>query len=329
MASLSFGITSPFNHVDLESDSTNNYSFIVTGHFYGNQSNQTGYPCNTLLAHIDWMNQSEAKAVFCLGDLFGNVATDIEKYEQSFFTKLDKPLFNAVGNHDLKNDIYQTHFGETFYYFEINNDLHIVLDTELDNGNIEGKQTQMLKEALKEVNSKQINNVFIYAHRTLWAKHFDELNGLFKDNTQSVLGNNFKSEVLPILNEIKKQSKVYWFSGSIGGDAPASFFYFPKDDVTFIGTAIRGLPRDAVLMVEVLNGVVNFKTVSLTNQTLKKLQDYNVDFWQNNNGEQPFNYRLIPLYVKQVLLSKYFWYGFFFCLFIFMSIKLLKFKKNN
>lgn len=329
MISISYGITSPFNQLDLKSDSTCTYSFIVTGHFYGNQSNQTGYPCNTLLTHIDWMNQSQAKAIFCLGDLFGNVATDIEKYEKSFFTKLDKPLFNAVGNHDLKDDIYQTHFGNTYYYFEMNNDLHIILDTELDNGNIEGEQLKMLENALKEASSKQINNVFIYAHRTLWAKHFDELNGLFKDNTQSVLGNNFKTEVLPILNEFKKDSKVFWFSGSIGGDAPASFFYFPKDDITYIGTAIRAFPRDAVLIVEVDNGEVNFKTESFTDQKLQKLEDYNVDYWQTNSGEKPFNYRLIPLYIKQILLGRYFWYGFFSCLLIFISIKLLKFKKNN
>jgi hypothetical protein len=329
MLTCSFAITSPFNQVELKPDSTNKYSFIVTGHFYGNQSNQTGYPCNTLLANIDWINQSKAKAVFCLGDMFGNVATDIKKYEQSFFTKLNKPLFNAVGNHDLKNDIYQSHFGKTYYYFELNNDLHIILDTELDNGNIEGEQFKMLEEALKVVNSKQINNVFIYAHRTLWAKHFDELNGLFEDNTQSVLGNNFKSKVLPILNQINKQSKVYWFSGSIGGNAPASFFYFPKNDITFIGTAIRGLQRDAVLMVEVVNGVVNFKTESFTNQTLKKIEDYNVDFWKNNSGKKNFNYRLIPLYIKQVLLSRYFWYGFFTCIIVFIGVKLFKFKKNN
>jgi len=327
--SLSFGITSPFNQLEFESDSTTTYSFIVSGHFYGNQTNQTGYPCNTLLANLDWLNTSNTKAVFCLGDMFGNVATDIDNYKQSLFSKLNKPLFNAVGNHDLKEDLYQNNFGKTYYYFEVNNDIHIILDTELDNGNIKGEQLEMLKQALEITKTKQINNVFIYTHRTLWAKHFEELNGLFKDNTQSVLGNNFKTEVLPILDQIKLNAKVFWFSGSIGGNAPASFFYFPKNELTFIGTAIRGLKRDAVLIVEVVNGEVSFKIKSFTNQNLKHLEDYNVDFWQSTSGEQPFNYRLIPLYIKQILLNRYFWYGFFFCLAIILGIKLLKFKKNN
>lgn len=327
--SVSFGISSPFNQLEFNSDSTTSYSFIVTGHFYGNQSNKTGFPCNTLLANLDWINKSNTQAIFCLGDMFGNVATDIENYEQSLFSKLNKPLFNAVGNHDLKDDIYQNHFGKTFYYFENNNDLHIILDTELDNGNIKGEQLDMLKQALDITKTNPINNVFIYAHRTLWAKHFDELNGLFEDNTQSVLGNNFKTDVLPILNQIKQNAKVFWFSGSIGGNAPASFFYFPKNDVTYIGTAIRGLKRDAVLVVEVVNGEVSFKTQSFTNQPLNKLQDYNVGFWKGNEVEDGFNYRLIPLYIKQILLVKYFWYGFFFCLAIILGIKFLKFKKNN
>jgi len=325
----SFSLVSPFNQTKFTTDSTLNYSFIVSGHFYGNQSNKTGYPCNTLLANLDWINQSKANALFCLGDMFLDVTNDIPYYKESFFNKLQIPLYNAVGNHDLSAEVYQQNFGDTYYYFMVNKDIHLILDTELDNGNIEGKQLELLKEVLNIVNQQTINNVFIYAHRTLWAKHFKELEGLFKDNTQSVLGNNFKADILPLLNQIKLKSKIYWFSGSIGGDAPSSFFYFPKDDITYIATAIRGFKRDAVLLVNVNQKGVTFKTQSLTKQNLQNLATYNVEFWQQNTVKESFNYRLIPLYIKQVVFSRYFWYGFFTLLSIIIVLKFLRVKTFN
>ncbi|MGV6861472.1 MAG: metallophosphoesterase family protein [Putridiphycobacter sp.] len=324
---IGLAIKSPFTKYEVNSDSTNNYSFLVSGHFYGNQSNQTQMPCNTILGNIDWLNEQKPTALFCLGDLFGNVETDIPNYDLFLFSRLKFPLFNAVGNHDLKNEIYQNNFGDTYFYFELNGDVHIVLDTEIDNGNIEGDQMDMLKEAVKIGEQKQINNVFIYAHRTLWSKHYSELDKLFKDNTQSVMGNNFKSDVLPLL-EGANAKNIYWFSGSIGGEAPASFFYFPKGKITYIGTAVRGLKRDAVLKVMVNNGQVNFETHSLTNQPVEKLEYYSVDYWNQGHEEDGFNYRLIPLYVKQTFLSRYFWYGFFFFLFISLGIKFFKNRKK-
>jgi len=317
-------LPSAFNEQSIQVDSSGNYAFIVSGHFHGSGTNRTGYPTNSLLANLDWINKSESNFVICLGDLFLDVSHDIPFYEKSFFSKLNLPLYNAVGNHDLTDQIYQDHFGKTYYYFEINGDTHIILDTELDDGSIEGEQLKLLQDLNLKFKSESPKNIFIYSHRTIWSKHYSELDGLFGDNTQSVLGNNFKTAVQPLLNTWVANSNVYWFSGSLG-NAPASFFHFKDDQsIIYIATAIRGLQRDAVLKVSVSNGKPEFTTKSFTGQELQSLEAYNVEFWKTKNGVEPFNFRLVPYYLKSMLSHRYFWYGVIFTILIVLTGIILK-----
>ncbi|MBK6526580.1 MAG: hypothetical protein IPG07_14180 [Crocinitomicaceae bacterium] len=60
---------------------------------------------------------------------------------------------------------------------------------------------------------RKINNVFFYAHRTIWKDTYSELDGLFQDNTQSITAVNYKSEVLPIVSSIAAKTNVFWFAG--------------------------------------------------------------------------------------------------------------------
>jgi hypothetical protein len=107
-----------------------------------------------------------------------------------------------------------------------------------------------------------------------------------------------------------KNASVYLFSGSLG-NAPASFFYFhdQPNSISIIGTAIRALKRDALLYVHVKQGKVSFETVSLTGETLLPLESYSVDFWKDEVGEEPFNWRLVPYYCKLMITHRFFWYG--------------------
>ncbi len=319
---------SPFNQLPIAIDSTGNYKFMVSGHFYGGQCNQTGFPTNTLLANLDTINQSNSNFIICLGDLFADVKNNIPKYQRSLFTKMTSPLFNAVGNHDLSGNVYQDHFGATYFYFIINNDIHLILDTETDNGSIKGEQLKLLNEIKNLTQTNSINNVFIYAHRTLWARSYPDLNHLFKDNTQAKFGNNFKSDILPILKSISKTTNLYWFSGSLG-EAPASFFYFKDNNINYIATAIRGLPRDAVLFVNVKQGEVSFETKSLTDQEVLPLYNYDVDYWDKTPVDSGFNYRLLPLYTKQMLFHPFFWIGIGLMFFIFTLYLITKKKREN
>ena len=301
---------STFNNRIISVDRGEDYSFIISGHFYGDGSNKTGYPANTLLANLDWINNSDAEMLVCLGDLFMDIKKDMPFYEASLFSQLQMPLVNAVGNHDLTGNVYEENYGKTFYKFQLGSDIHLVLDTELDDGNIEGSQLDLLNSIKDEVKDGQINNVFIYMHRTIWSDAYYEMEGLFVENTQSITATNYKQEVLPILNEIANESSLYLFSGSLG-PAPASFFYFKDEEHNFdiIATAIRAMPRDALLLVDVIDGQTTFRLQSLTGETLNPLESYNIGLWQNSVGKPPFNWRLVPLYFKNMLTHRYFWYG--------------------
>ena len=322
MAHQIYAQQSPFNQSKIDSVDGRSYSFVVSGHFYGSKSNETHLPCNTILAEIDDLNLSDHSMLICLGDLFKDVKNDIPFYEKALFSKLTLPLFNTVGNHDLTGDIYQEHYGVTDYSFQLGNDLHLFIDTEKNDGDLDEDQLQLIREG-KDV-SQAYDNVFIYTHRTVWKDSYEQMDGLFMDNTQSLLATNFQEDVLPLLKELSGRSEVYWMSGSLGS-APASFFHDEFDGIHFMATSIRGWKRDALLIVEVQDGIVHLSGQSLTGEDLLAIEKYDADFWKDNLGaSEPYNWRLLPLHIKNTVINWVFWIGALSCLivvFIFNRIK--------
>ncbi|MGZ6540185.1 MAG: hypothetical protein ACXVEB_17550, partial [Bacteroidia bacterium] len=117
--------------------------------------------------------------------------------------------------------------------------------------------------------------------------------------------------IKPLIADFSKDKSVYWFSGSMAG-GPSSFFYHKEANtgLTVIQTAIRDLPRDAVLQVNVADGKISFKGISLTGQNIEPIENYDIDYWKKTIApEEKFNYRLLPLMTKQMLMHQYFWIG--------------------
>ncbi len=299
------------NKLPLESQ-TGDYSFIVSGHFHGSSANQSTFPAATILNGIDTLNALKPAFLISLGDMFVDVnETTIEHYTTSLFNKLKMPLLNAVGNHDVSNgNMYKAHYGKSVCIFPCKKQLFIVLNTEQDDGNIRGDQLDLLKSTLADVATPYFDQFFVFTHRPVWAEGNPRYANLFKDNTQSKLGKpNFENEILPLFQHLKKP--VYWFSGSMGG-GPSSFFYDrnEKDGITYIQTAIRDTPRDAVLQVQIKNGNIFFKGISLTGQKLEPIETYNIDYWKENTApEEKFNYRLLPYLAWLTVTHRYFWIG--------------------
>jgi hypothetical protein len=309
--------TSVFNKAvgNFKSDSI---SFIVSGHFHGSSSNQSTFPAATLLAGIDTINSLKPVFLISLGDLFLDVNdVYISHYKKSLFDKLQMPIYNAVGNHDLSNgNLYEKIYGDTYYKLSINDNLFIVLNTEMDDGSIKGAQLYFLKNLLENT-APMFRNIFVFSHRPVWAENNERYKRLFAGNTRTIVGkNNFEEEIKPLFSSLAKTKNICWMSGSLAG-GPASFFYDkePGTNITFIQTAIRDLPRDAVLQVNIINSEVSFKGVSLTGQQLKKIEDYTIEFWEKTvPSEEKFSFRLLPYMLTQMLLHYYFWFGFLFCL---------------
>lgn len=325
--SMSAQVVSPFNGAKLN-DSVSDYSFIVSGHFHGQSNNGSTFPAATVLSSIDTLNNIQPAFLMSLGDLFLDVDdVYLDHYKSSLFSKIKFPLFNTVGNHDISNgNRYEKEYGKTFFSFVFASELYIVLNTELNDGSIKGEQLAFLKSTLEAAQAAKIKNVFIFTHRPIWAERIDKYKNLFLENTRTAIGtNNFLEEIAPLLKPIAASKSVFWFSGSMGGGA-ASFFYDKNDEykIVFIQTAIRDTPKDAMLKVNVNNGNIKLEGLSITSQQLNAIERYDVEFWlKDSKPTTEFSYRLLPLYLKSMLLHRYFWYGAGFTLLCFIIIRLV------
>jgi len=324
---IGVGQRSQFNNKAVQVDSTGNYSFIVGGHFYGSSATNSGFPASTVLGGLDRMVAFNPNMLFVTGDLFLDLDRDKENYNNALFNKLPCPIFNAVGNHDLDGDNYGP-YGPRYFYFFVNKDLFVVLDTELDNGSIKGEQLNMLKQGLNEASSKGANNIFLISHRPVWAIGHQDLDGLLKQNTRSLMGNNFNKDIRPLLVEHTNNTEVFWFAGSMGGSAPASFLYHEEHGLHYIITAIRDTRRDAVLGVQVGVDGVDFTTLALGQSKVQELATYNLEYWQERVGRsEGFNFKLIPYYIKSIVTHRAFWSGILLCTVLFLLWRV--FKKNS
>ena len=108
---------SPFNDLEVHiPDTVTAYTFLVGGHFYGGSgSGGSGLPASTLLAGIPRINGTKADFLVSTGDMFIDAVADRPRYEEAFFQRLDMPLLNAVGNHDVDNKQYEQVYGATYY----------------------------------------------------------------------------------------------------------------------------------------------------------------------------------------------------------------------
>jgi len=321
-------VVSPFNNLPVK-DTASDYSFVVSGHFHGASTNASTFPAATLLANIDSLNAIQPLFLMSLGDMFIDVNdTYISHYKNNLFNKLKMPLFNAVGNHDLAGNLYENRYGKTFFFFSHRSELFIVLNTEMNDGSIKEEQLKLFLNAMDTALGNTIKNVFIFSHRPVWAESIDKYNKLFSDNTRTTIGsNNFNEVIKPLLNKISKTKNVFWISGSMGGMAPASFFYDKEAEtkVTFMQTAIRDLPRDAMLQISVKGGNVSMNGISLTGQKLEPIEHYNMDYWNKTVApEQAFNFRLLPYLTKQMLINHVFWFGFFSCLILIFTLTFIR-----
>lgn len=308
---------SPFNGLEvLPADSTGHYRILIGGHFHGESTNRSGYPASTLLANLDTINKLGADLFLSTGDLFMDPANDMPRYQRSLFGKLKMPFFNVPGNHDLgaepkdttlMADAHGVWFGNT-RSLEVTGNVHILFDTEAENGSILDRQWQLLKQYSDE----RVQNVFIISHRPVWAEDDPQYSSLFEGNTRSLTGTNFKKDVYPLLAKIAEHAHVYWISGSMGGFAPSSiFFQQHAKNITYVQCAIRDEPRDALLIADVYPDSVKWSGLSLTGQKLLAPEEYDAAWWREHlKKDKPgFNWRLLPYLIRTTVWRREFWWG--------------------
>jgi hypothetical protein len=302
---------SPYNHLSLvPPDSAGHYRLVFSGHFHGSSGNASGYPAATLLARLDLINETRANAIVSTGDLFLDPDRDSARYRTALFERLSIPLFNAPGNHDKEGRAYT----DVRYpqLLRLGPDLVIVLDSELADSDIEGAQLDALKRVADEAVQGRLRRVFVVSHRPVWAEEDPVYGPLFKGNTRSLTGCNFKSEVLPVLDRISGTTEVFWVSGSMAGGAPSSVFFQPHaSNLTYIQTAIRDELRDALLVADVSPQGITWAALSLTGEPTLAVERYNADWWSRSKGatRKGFQWRLLPYLVRTTVTDMAFWWG--------------------
>lgn len=293
-------------------DSSGAHRMVFSGHFYGGSHSRSGYPAATVLANVDTLNALGAGVMLLTGDLFVEPVSDAQRHGAALYRRLNMPVYNAVGNHDLAGGRYEELFGATFMAFDRGPDRIIILDSERDNSKILGPQLELLEQAARDAGEGRLRHIFIVSHRPVWAEDDRELGELFRHNTRSMLGTNFERDVRPLLDRMRSHARVYWVSGSMGGFAPASVFHHEEaEGLFFLQTAIRDEPRDAVLVADVGEEHVRWWLVSLTGSKVGNVEGYDAAYWRKHMGVagEGFNWRLMPLHVRNTVTHRAFWLG--------------------
>ena len=260
MNNFGFSNSNSLNNKELKT--SKGFSFLVTGHSYGCPSKSI-YPSFGLVNSIPRLNALEPSFFLMLGD---NVrvldSLNIAKFKDVFLSKLEMPVFNAVGNHDLLSSsnrkdykMYHDLFcKQTYYSYVVNNSLFIVLDSEISNGNIDGKQLVFLKNVLgsEKTENGSMKNIFICSHKIL----------------EKWKGTNFDLEIRPLLSSLMDSSEinVYMLSGDLTYASSDLYSYVDSlSKIRFIHSHLVDNKDDKILKFEITeDGEVAISPISLS-----------------------------------------------------------------
>jgi len=291
---------SPFNDKYLLSPNTKSYTFFAGGHLYGYPSSSL-FAAPSLISALADINKCSPAFFVSLGDNFRvSDSIQIEVFKKHFAEKLNCPMFNAVGNHDVSDSAtYRKLIGDTWYSFRFANDYFIFLDSETDDGLIIGEQLEFLKQIAEDVSTgKTARNVFVFCHRLIWTVGDSSLRIVY-DNTNAVGGyaqnDNFSKIVLPLLEKMAVNKKVFFLSGDIGvalKDKRWGFplFYSKTNDsgITYLANGIGDNEKDVILKIDVDEyGNVSIQPFPLTPYKWNTIESYGLDFWNSYFKNKP------------------------------------------
>ena len=274
------------NHIPVkETSDSNAVQFIVAGHFYGNPHNRGVItPASTLINAVPKINSLTPDLIFSLGDLAYSASNEsYQELRHNFINEINAPLFNAPGNHDVatRRNLYESEFGQTFYYFTYAQNQIIVLDTEIANCFIAGKQKEMLEQAIESaLNNNGIENIFIFLHKALFLDGETDLRA--EVNSQCGYGTNYtelRDEIFIPAAEIKP---VYILAGDVGARGDNLSPFYEKDADTNLYTLAIGLgdtPNDALLQIDISSTQVSFQLISIGGNQLAPLETYTREYW--------------------------------------------------
>jgi len=257
------------------------YSFFVAGHSYGKAGVNNAGLHPPFQEKFDFINSNE---FMDFGVLTGDIVWAATKKSwndvDSVLTQINHPVYFAAGNHDVADrTLFESRYGITYKSFIQNSDLFIILDPNIDNWNISGKQLEFLKTTISN-NYKQVDNIFVFFHQLLWwspDNFYKKIRLNSRYQRDDVI--NFWTEIEPLFNSLP--NNTYMFAGDVGAfNNGHEFMYHKYDNITLIASGMGGGVRDNFVIVDISEDkTVSFRLIALNGDdinSLGKLEDYKI-----------------------------------------------------
>lgn len=271
-------------NVDIPADDSS-ITIITGGHIYGNPYNE-GIPtvAGTITDYVDALNSSEVDMFISLGDMtYLPSLESIQSLKQGFLNKLTIPVFNSVGNHDMKNGrtFYEENFGQTYYSFSYGSAQIIVLDTVLSHCYIEGHQQEMLENVVQDsLKDENIDIIFIFMHKLIFLEDEDLM---ARANGTCDYGTNFSELRDELLIPASRVKPVYIFAGDVGafgGNLSPFYYQYPESNLYTIAIGVGDSEQDALLRINIENDNVTLNILALKNGEFQEVANYMPDYWR-------------------------------------------------
>jgi hypothetical protein len=249
--------------------SAEGYSFFVAGHVYGTPGVNNPGVHPPFKEYFPELNARRSDFGFFTGDIvISSTPADWDEIDADL-AELTTPVHFVVGNHDISNrQLFESRYGPTYYSFEHEGDLFVVLDSELDPCNISGEQMAFLEDALRSADAR---TVFVLVHRLIWVTE-DTPYYTLRTGLNSAKGYNFQgnfwSEVAPLLHDL--EAEVYVIAGDVGVTWAMSLFSEQDGNIHLIASGMGGAEEENYLLFQVRSDGVEIQVQRLDGQPLKR-----------------------------------------------------------
>lgn len=272
--------------VVVEKDTDDALRFIISGHLYGSASNEGSItPSGTLIEAVDEINMRNPDLFFTLGDLaYLPSEQSFAELHENFLSKVDAPIFNAPGNHDFYNgrEFYEEAFGQSFYYFNYAQTQIIILDTEVGQCAILGRQKEMLTQAIASaLDDDGISTIFIFFHKVLFLNGEPQL--MAQANDTCSYGTNYRELETELFIPAAQKKPLYLIAGDVGafdGNLSPFYYQYPDTDLYTLALGLGDSPNDLLLQIDILpSSEIELQLISIGGNELSKIETYTPAYW--------------------------------------------------
>lgn len=256
--------------VDAEAE----YTFFVAGHVYGSHNGDYIGIYPSLKEELFYIGKYvDLEFGVFTGDVVREANTESWDAFDKDIEELTIDYHIAVGNHDMKDrGLYAKRYRETYYSFVKNNDLFIILDSNIDGWSILNEQRTFLENELTK--SGQFNNIFIFIHHVIWWDEDNVFADIKVNSTAGRIGeSNYWTEVEPLLKQSDRP--VYIFAGDVGAFAGNPAFIMKEDEnITYIASGMGGGEKDNIQLVSVgLDGNVSIDIAFIGTNSIRNVDE--------------------------------------------------------